>query len=308
MKSVIIGFCSFVLVCGIYSQEKQSPKAGKGSEAVLVRVNVTDPLNRYVTGLELKDFRIYEKGIPRTINFFVKESAPLSLAIVSHFAMAVSSMGTIYDLSSVESRQKELQDALQRLVESARPEDEVFLLSYKLSTGSVECIRRQDQTIDQLLSIRHIAGLTSLEQTIMAGVEKLTNKTGKRALAVITAASDLQILRAYDLLSKVGNASELPELQFYTLKREGSSAELSRILKSTSAINEKSYEVGDFREIAYYLDLVYSDLRSQYILGYSPTQGRPTGKNLKVNVEVESPRGLPNLTARPSKPYYAQLP
>ena len=295
IKSVAIGFCFLALIHGICPQEKQGAGSGKSGEGtVLVRVNVTDKLNRFVTGLEGADFRIYQNGAPRPITYFVKNTSPLSLAVASNFT------------PNMENRQKKLDSALQRMIESARPEDEFFILSYNFSRGSVESMRRQGQTMDQYPSIGPIPGLTSLEQVIMGGIEKLKKKTQKTGLLAVTWASDLQISRAYDLLSKVGNLSDVRELQFYTIAQEGGSLPSSSS-KDPGIVNQKSYTVNDVDEIGYYLDLVYSDLRSQYILGYASTRSIFTLQNLKVKVEVER-RGLPDLTVRVGKPYYAQLP
>ena len=208
---------------------------------------------------------------------------------------------------ATESMQMQLNSAVQTLVEAAKPEDEFFLLSYNFRTASVDVVRRQYQTMEGLVSVGPISGLTSLEQVIMAGIQKLKGKTEKRGLAMVTSVTDLQISRAYDLLSKVENLSDLPGLQFYTLKREAG-IKPKESSKSAKDFSQKSYVVEDIGEIGYYLDLVYSDLRSQYILGYPPTKRRPAGKALNVKVEVESRRGFPSLTVRQSKPYYAQLP
>jgi hypothetical protein len=246
-------------------------------------------LNRYVTGLERNSFRIREKSIERPITYFVKESVPISLAVVSDLRQE-SGTGS-----------KLIADALQRLVESASPDDEFFLISYNPKMLSVETIRRQGSTIDVLPSTAYIPGMRSLEQAVIGGCNRIMKTTGKGALVVVTAGTDSEIVRAYDVLYKLGNASELAPLQFYTMKRSG-------LPKSSIDLSEKSYLISDVGEIGYYLDLVYSELHSQYILGYSPSAERPAGKGPQIRVDVNSPKGLPKLVARPGKPWYSRLP
>src|SRR5258708_6413840 len=48
-----------------------------------VHVSVTDPLNRFVTGLDRDNFEIVENGIRRPITGFSDVDSPISLAIVS---------------------------------------------------------------------------------------------------------------------------------------------------------------------------------------------------------------------------------
>ena len=58
----------------------------------IVRVSVTDPLNRFVTGLEKENFQILENGVPRTITSFTNVDSPICLAIVSDTTLPIASL------------------------------------------------------------------------------------------------------------------------------------------------------------------------------------------------------------------------
>src|SRR5229473_1143827 len=49
---------------------------------VQVNVTVTDPLNRFVTGLEKEHFKLFEDKVEQVIEQFSAEDAPLSVGIV----------------------------------------------------------------------------------------------------------------------------------------------------------------------------------------------------------------------------------
>src|SRR5436309_3129589 len=49
---------------------------------VLINVTVTDPLNRFVTGLEKGHFRLFEDKIQQEITQFSSEDAPISIGLV----------------------------------------------------------------------------------------------------------------------------------------------------------------------------------------------------------------------------------
>ncbi|HEU5020466.1 MAG TPA: hypothetical protein VFT60_01200, partial [Bryobacteraceae bacterium] len=51
-------------------------------DVVLVPVTVTDPMNRFVTGLDQDAFEIYEDKVKQKIISFGSEDAPLSVGIV----------------------------------------------------------------------------------------------------------------------------------------------------------------------------------------------------------------------------------
>src|SRR5215831_14166933 len=51
------------------------------STLVLIPVTVTDPMNRFVTGLEKENFKIYEDKKLREVAQFSSEDAPLSIGV-----------------------------------------------------------------------------------------------------------------------------------------------------------------------------------------------------------------------------------
>ena len=51
-------------------------------ELVLVNATVTDPLNRYVSGLEAEHFQISEDRVEQKIEYFSAEDVPVSVGII----------------------------------------------------------------------------------------------------------------------------------------------------------------------------------------------------------------------------------
>jgi len=52
------------------------------SNLVLIPVTVTDPLNRFVTGLEKENFRVFEDKKEQSVAQFSSEDAPLSVGVI----------------------------------------------------------------------------------------------------------------------------------------------------------------------------------------------------------------------------------
>ena len=68
---------------GQQPQKKAPPPIFRADvESVFIKVSVTDPLNRYVTGLEQTHFKIYEDKVEQTINYFNQQQAPVSVGII----------------------------------------------------------------------------------------------------------------------------------------------------------------------------------------------------------------------------------
>ena len=82
----------------------------------VVYVSVTDPMNRFVTGLERENFEIVENGIRRTITGFSNVDSPISVAILSDVPSAVAGKvnGPAVELIQAQS----LSDALRQLAAS----------------------------------------------------------------------------------------------------------------------------------------------------------------------------------------------
>lgn len=82
----------------------------------IVRLTVTDPLGRMVTGLEQQHFEIMENGARRPITAFLGPDSPISIAIVSGAPAAFAFN------QSMELRQSpSIADALQHLTASTNP-------------------------------------------------------------------------------------------------------------------------------------------------------------------------------------------
>ena len=88
------------------------------STLVLIPATVTDPLNRFVTGLERENFRLFEDKIEQSVTHFASEDAPLSVGLVFDTS---GSMGSKLD----KSRQ-----AVAQFFKTANPNDEFFLVQF----------------------------------------------------------------------------------------------------------------------------------------------------------------------------------
>src|ERR1700733_10185337 len=66
------------------AKEEVLPKADIRINAtpVLIPVTVTDPLNRFVTGLEKENFKLSEDKVDQNITSFSSEDAPISVGVI----------------------------------------------------------------------------------------------------------------------------------------------------------------------------------------------------------------------------------
>src|SRR5262249_29644575 len=99
---------------------KPAPPAARGPRSdirvdttvVLINVTVTDPLNRFVTGLEKENFRLLEDKVEQKVIHFASEDAPLSI-------------GLVFDTSgSMGNKLSKSRQAVSEFFKTANPEDE----------------------------------------------------------------------------------------------------------------------------------------------------------------------------------------
>ena len=92
---------------------------------VFVKVSVTDPLNRYVTGLENERFKVYEDSIEQTISHFNQEAAPISAGIVFDVSASMKDNNNL----------RKAKNTITRFLQSGNPVDEYFLITFNNKTN-----------------------------------------------------------------------------------------------------------------------------------------------------------------------------
>ena len=105
--------------CAILSALLATASPLTAQPARFVYLTVTDPLNRFVTGLEPEHFEVVEGGVRRSIAAFSGPDSPLTIAVVSDVSpQDITALDGANDLL-IQTRS--LTDALRQLAASASP-------------------------------------------------------------------------------------------------------------------------------------------------------------------------------------------
>src|ERR1044072_8864484 len=119
-----------------------SPKANirVDSTLVLIPVTVTDPLNRFVTGLDKENFKVFEDKKEQEVKQFSSEDAPLSI-------------GVIFDCSGSMGRKLEKsRQAVSQFFKTSNPEDEFFLVQFNDSADLIQPFTKNLEDIQNRLT------------------------------------------------------------------------------------------------------------------------------------------------------------
>jgi VWFA-related protein len=256
------------------------------SRLVLIPVSVTDARNHAVTGLGRDAFRIFDGKAEQRLTSFAIEDAPVSIGIV-------------FDSSgSMRDKLREAREAVSKFVAGANPEDEFFLTDFSsASRVSVPFTGNPGEVQSRLLAMGS-EGRTALLDAVCLSLDYMRNATHpRRALLVISDGGDnFSRYSENEILRRVRET----DVRIYTvgvyhrgalMLPEGDHGEtLMQTMAEESggrhfAVEKPSELPGIAEEIAL-------ELRSQYVLGYQPSEGAGGGKYHRVQVKVSGGRDL----------------
>ena len=268
---------------------------------VLIPVTVTDPLNRFVTGLEKENFRVFEDKTEQQILQFSSEDAPLSVGIVFDCS---GSMG-----NKLENSRK----AVAQFFKTANPEDEFFLVEFNDRADLAIKFTTSLEEIQNRLTFTQSKGKTALLDGVYLALHQMKKaKNARKALLVISDGGDNNSRYTE---TEIKNLVREADVQIYAIgifepaATRGRTAEelagpslLSEIAEQTGG---RHFPVENQNELPNIAEKIGIELRNQYIIGYSPKNLERNGKYRRVQVKLVQPRGLPPLRPFWRLGYYA---
>ncbi len=167
---------------------------------VTIPVRVLDRNGRFVSGLKMEDFTVFEDKVEQEIAYFSNEEKPFTVALV--LDMSYSSTFKI----------DEIQQAALQFVTELRPDDKVMVLSFDEELH-VLCEPTTDRkTIRSAIVKTRISTGTSLYEAVDFVINKRFNKIeGRKAIVLFTDGVDTTSRGANDY-KNLQDASELDAL------------------------------------------------------------------------------------------------
>lgn len=289
---------------------KQKPVEGEEdvikikSELVLIDVTVLDRNNKFVKGLDRSRFQVFEDQIQQNIEFFSQEEVPISYGIV------------IDTSGSMRRRLNTVIKAAKSLVALSKPGDEVFIVDMK-DSQNIELIEEFTTNFDDAnyaLENMVAGGGTSLLDGIVVSGEYATKGQNRRKALVVISDGDerdstytvdqtLDKIREYDVqLYLVGFPDDLSE-DAGLFKRSPKKRAVELINKLAAESGGQAYFPKDLYEIEPIAQKIGSDLRSQYTIGYYPSNQKQDGSFRRIQVRLQDNKD--QLAVRTRSGYYA---
>ena len=268
---------------------------------VQINVTVTDPLNRFVTGLEKEHFKLFEDRVEQNIVQFSSEDAPLSI-------------GLVFDTSgSMGPKLQQSRKAAVEFFKTANPEDEFFLVEFSDRPELVVPFTTDTEELQNRLTFTQSKGKTALLDGVYLAMNQMKKaRNPRKAILIISDGGDNN---SRFTESEVKNAVREADVQIYgigifeSLGNRGRTPEEMAgpgLLSQTAELTGgRSYNVENVNELADIAAKIGIELRNQYVLYYTPKNATRDGKYRHVQVKLVQPRGLPPLKAFFRLGYYA---
>lgn len=269
------------------------------TEVVNVYAVVRDKHKRLVPDLTKNDFEIKQDGIPQKITYFSRETdTPLTLAIM-------------IDTSPSQERvlDVEQQEAKTFLRQILRPKDLACVLHFDLEVELLQDFtaeqNRLDSAIDETvinggghgvlpspLPTRSIGGTHLYDAVYLAATQLMSQQVGRKVLILLTDGEDQgsqetldQALEAAQKNDCIIYAIDIVDRAFYGLGDMGfhGGSVLRKLCQQTGGnvikVNRIKNTSQAFQEIA-------DELRTQYLLGYTPSDPRTDSGFRKIKVRI----------------------
>ena len=306
MKNILYGAAAiFVLATAIAAQPKPqkpapSPTPDPGQEKAVVvttrrvrlPITVTDKKGQFVQGLTQGDFVVFEDKVPQQIDSFTSEAnnnLPLYVGVLMDTSPSTA--------GKLKFEQESAMNFIQTVVRPRR--DRVLF-----ATFDDQITLRQDFTDRLELLDRAVFGVKKTgEKTALYDAiwqfcdEKMRSAQGRRALVIITDGDDTysraDINDAIDIAqrtettifaisTKAGLSGSVPGVDVGTVKDTGDK-NLERLCAETGGT---ALFTGDILAMERAFGKIATELRSQYLITYRPTNDRYDGGYRKVEVRL----------------------
>ncbi len=281
------------------SRSSDSSVVRRNVDLVLVPVTVVDKSEKTVEGLHLEDFTVLDEKTPQAIKYFSSEDAPLSLTVVLD---ASGSMAT---------QIRAARQAVFDLFKSSNPEDEFRVITVSSKPTSVASIGASLEEVCENLDHVKPSGFTSLWDAIYLGVSEMKDSRFRRkAMVVISDGGDNHSRYTESEIKSILEESDtlVYAVGLFDPRANRFEERLGplRLDEVTGVTGGRVLPVHSPREMDEAVQKINRELRSQYVLGYSPSANPELkGKWHKLKVHLTREPQKSNLRVYARKGYYA---
>lgn len=250
-----------------------------GVNAVEVYAAVVDAAGAPVTGLSRADFIVLEDGQPQTISTFAEADFPLSVAIAIDRSFSMKEQ-----LPSAVTASRVLLDQL-------RPADQSMIVAIGSEIETLAPLGHDRAAQLRALDAVEPWGTTGLHDAIIQSIDAIQSAAGRRALVLLSDGSDrYSTATAQGALDRARRSDVMVYPIALGRTRPPLFAELAALTGG------RSFQPRDAGQLTMVMKTIASELRHQYLLGYTPSRPLVAGDERWHAIAVRVNRA--NVTVR----------
>lgn len=275
------------------------------TDLVVLDVSVIDQNNNPIFDLKKDDFQVFEDKVQQPIEDVSRAEVPVSLGLV------------IDTSGSMRAKLQTVSDSALDLVKQLRQDDEAFVAQFKAEPELLKEFTSDRVELEDAIGEMFTSGGTSLLDALIATADYAheKGKNRRKALIVITDGlernSSVKEKEVLDAIKEnevqiylVGFIDEEDDTKSFFGKSPAKKARdlLTRLADDSGG---RAFFPRDIAEIPGIATRIASDIRTQYLVSYYPTNDKRDGSFRSVKVNV-TPRENRRLIARSRQGYYAR--
>lgn len=296
--------------------EDETPTIKVDVDLVNIFCSVREKNGAYIATLAKDDFSLLEDGKAQTVKFFTRETnLPLTIGLLVDVSRSQENLIDVEREASLRFFQKVL-----------REKDMVFAISFGVDsellqdyTNSIGLLRKALHGL-RLNAGSNVGGIINpgpiptqprgtvlYEAVYLAADEKLRQEVGRKAIIVITDGDDygsrIKIEKAIEAAQRSDAIiySVLFEDPRYTSSFYGGVSGEGPMRRMSEETGGRVFRVSGKQTLDHIYDQIQDELRSQYALGYTPTNASRDGAFRRIEIKMNRK----DLKVQARKGYYA---
>jgi VWFA-related protein len=261
---------------------QEDPVFTSDTRLVLLHATVVDSKGNLVTDLPRSAFRVYENNVEQPLKLFRREDVPISLALI------------VDNSGSMRLRRNKVESAALQMVKASNRQDEVFIVNYNddafLDVDFTGDIKKMEEGLTRI----DARGGTAMYDAIHMSTEHLSAK-GKRDKKVAMLITDGADTASKTTLEKLISQVHTTDIVIYSiaLLNEEQPREAKKAKRALETISKATGGLCFFPKTVEEVDAlaleVAKDIRSQYVIAYSPLIQELDGTFRTIKVTANGP-------------------
>lgn len=277
-----------------------------GASLVALNVTVTDAKKRFVSGLEARDFAVFEDGIQQDVRFFESNAVPIDLIILLDAS------------ASMRHRLETVHRAALGFVGTLRAGDKAAVVAFSDGVNVIQALTSDRGALEAAIRNTTAAGSTALHNALYVALKQFgrsvreSGEVRRQALAVLSDGADTSSLIGFEDVLEIAQKSGV---SIYTISLASDSSEdapasaARSFSQSDYAMRKLAQDTGALSffprsadELGGIYDSIAEELSHQYSIGYTPRNPRADGRYRRITVRVPT---HPELRSRARSGYLA---